>query len=93
MNKRMGYEPKIIHFDGMSMTPLEWAEYLGISRSRLYNRLRDWPLSEALRRDKQNGHRNLKGPRIPVSKHASTPSNAEPDSQGAGGGSNTLESA
>lgn len=69
MAKRMGYEPKIIHFDGMSMTPLEWANYLGISRSRLYNRLKEWPLAEALRRDKQVGHRHMKGERIPVSQH------------------------
>lgn len=67
MAKRMGYAPKIITHDGLSMTPLEWAEYLGISRSRLYNRLKEWPLSEALRRDKQNGMKAMKGRRVPLS--------------------------
>lgn len=69
MARRKNYNPKLITHDGLTMTALEWAEHIGISRSRLYNRLKAWPLAEALSRDKQTGHNRLNGPRIPVSAH------------------------
>lgn len=38
----------IVEFDGLSMTIAQWAEHIGISRSRLQDRLKKWTVKEAL---------------------------------------------